>query len=85
MKTNELRTNVFAVLDSRNLANPSIRKHAFERVLEYIKTSKYYKNGEVDFPQDKKQFKHDYETYKGKDLTGAENSIINEMYNQYGL
>lgn len=85
MTTNEIRNKVFAELDSRGLANPSIRKNALNRVLEYIETSKYYKNGSVILPEDKRQFKQDYGNYKGKDLTGAESSVINEMYNQYGL
>lgn len=85
MTTTEIRNKVFAELDSRNLANPSIRKNALDRVLDFIKTSKYHKNGAVTLPEDKRQFKQDYEVYKGKDLTGAESSVINEMYNQYGL
>lgn len=48
-------------------------------------TTEYYKNGSVILPEDKRQFKQDYGIYKGKELTGAESSVINEMYNQYGL
>lgn len=84
MTITEIRNKVFAELDSRNLANPSIRENALDRVLDFIKTSKYYKNGAVILPEDKRQFKQDYEVHKGKDLTGAESSVINEMYNQYG-
>lgn len=85
MTTTEIRNKVFAELDSRNWANPSIRKNALDHVLDFIKTSKYHKNGSVILPEDKRQFKQDYEVHKGKDLTGAESSVINEMYNQYGL
>lgn len=85
MTTSEIRNKVFAELDSRNLAKPSIRKNALEHVMEYVKTSKYHKNGAVILPEDKRQFKKDYELHKGKNLTGAESSVINEMYNQYGL
>ena len=85
MTITEIRNKVFAELDSRNLANPSIRKNALDRVLDFIKTSKYHKNESVILPGDKRQFKQDYEVHKGKDLTGAESSVINEMYNQYGL
>lgn len=85
MTTAEIRNKVFAELDSRPLAQPSIRKNALERVLEFVKVSKYYKNGDVILPQDKKQFKLDYHTHKGSKLSGAEDSVINEMYNQYGL
>ena len=81
----EIQNKVFAELDSRNLANPSIRKKAFEHVSDFIKVSKYYSKGDVILPQDKKQFKLDYQTHKGKKLNGAESSVINEMYKQYGL
>lgn len=37
MTTTEIRNKVFAELDSRNLANPSIRKNALDRVLDFIK------------------------------------------------
>lgn len=47
--------------------------------------SKYHENGSVILPKDKRQFKQDYAAHKGKDLIGAESSVINEMYNQYGL
>ena len=65
MTTTEIRNKVFAELDSRNLANPSIRKNALDRVLDFIKTSKYYKNGAVILQEDKRQFKQDYEVHKG--------------------
>ena len=85
MTTSEIRNKVFAELDSRNLASPSIRKNAFDRVQDYIKTSKYYKNGSVFLPEDKLQLKQDYEAHKGSKLSGAEDSVINEIYKQYGL
>lgn len=84
MTTTEIRNKVFAELDSRNLANPFIRKNALDRVLDFIKTSKYHKNGSVILPGDKREFKQDYEVYKGSKLSGAEDSVINEMYKQYG-
>lgn len=85
MTTTEIRNKVFAELDSRNLANPSIRKNALDHVLDFIKTSKYHNNGSVILPGDKREFKQDYEVYKGSKLSGAEDSVINEMYKQYGL
>ena len=85
MTTSEIRNKVFAELDSRPLAQPSRRKNALDHVLDYIKTSKYHNNGSVILPGDKREFKQDYEVHKGKNLTGAESSVINEMYNQYGL
>ena len=37
MTTAEIQNKVFAELDSRNLANPSIRKNALDHVLDFIK------------------------------------------------
>ena len=61
------------------------QENALDQVLDYIKISKYHKNGAVILPEDKRQFKQDYEAHKCNNLSGAENSVINEMYNQYGL
>lgn len=85
MTITEIRNKVFAELDSRPLAQPSRRKNALDHVLDYIKTSKYHNNGSVILPGDKREFKQDYEVYKGSKLSGAEDSVINEMYKQYGL
>lgn len=85
MTITEIRNKVFSVLDSRNLAAPSIRKNALNHVLDYVKTSNYFSNGELILPQDKNQLKRDYETHKGTKLNDAESSLINEMYKQYGL
>lgn len=85
MTITEIRNKVFAELDSRPLAQPSRRKNALDHVLDYIKTSKYHNNGAVILPEDKRLFKQDYEVYKGSKLSGAEDSVINEMYKQYGL
>lgn len=85
MTITEIRNKVFAELDSRPLAQPSRRKNALDHVLDYIKTSKYHNNGSVILLGDKREFKQDYEVYKGSKLSGAEDSVINEMYKQYGL
>lgn len=81
----EIRNKVVAELKLRNLQQPQRRKNALERVLEYIEQSQYYKDGNVLLPSDKKVLKRDYETHKGNDLSGAESSVINEIYNQYEL
>ena len=85
MTITEIRNKVFAELDSRNLTQPSRRKNDLDHVLDFIKVSKYYSKVNVLLPQDKEQFKLDYQTHKGEKLNGAERSVINEMYNQYGV
>lgn len=83
MEINILRNKVYAELDSRNLANPSIRKNALNHVLEFVRQSKYSKLNQVTLPEDKKIFKQEYSVFKNGNLSGAENSAINEMFNQY--
>lgn len=83
MTIKEIRYQVLAVLDSRNLKQPSRRKNALEHVLSYIENSNWTSNGDIILPQDKETFKQEYMTHKGKNLNDAEKSIINEIYNQY--
>lgn len=83
MTIKEIRYQVLAVLDSRNLKQPSRRKDALEHVLSYIENSNWTSNGDIILPQDKETFKQGYMTNKGKNLNDAEKSIINEIYNQY--
>ena len=83
MTVTEIRNKVLAELDSRDLAQPLRRKRALEQVLNYINHSQYCSNGKVLLPSDKNHFKQEYKIYKGKELSGAEESAINEMYKQY--
>lgn len=83
MTIKEIRYQVLAVLDSRNLKQPSRRKNALEHVLSYIENSNWTSNGDIILPQDKETFKQRYMTHKGNNLNDAEKSIINEIYNQY--
>lgn len=85
MKIIKLQKKVLSELDSRDLSNPSTRENALERVLTFVRQSQYFKNEEIILPKNKKTLKENYQSYKGKLLTGSENSIINEIYNQYEL
>lgn len=80
----ELQRLVCEELDRRNLKQTSIRKNALIHVCDYIRAcnGSYLYENRLRLPEDKKQFKADYVHYKGKNLSGAENSIINEIYNQ---
>ena len=82
MTIKEIRYQVLAVLDSRNLKQPSKRKNALEHVLSYIENSNWTSNGDIILPQDKETFKQGYISHKVKNLNGAEKSAINEIYNQ---
>ena len=82
MTVKEIRDQVSAVLDSRNLKQPSRRKNALKHVLSYIDNSNYISYGDIILPQDKETFKQGYISHKVNNLNGAEKSAINEIYNQ---
>lgn len=81
----QLKHAVKTELEGRPLTNPSIRLGALEHVVDFIEASgtAYLSGGNLRLPSDKNKLKSDYEHYKGKSITGAESSIINEIYNQY--
>lgn len=81
MTTREMITLVDRFLDSRNLATPSRRKNAIRNVARFIEsTGTFLKDNQLTLPSDKKTFKAAYERYKGSDMSGAESSAINHMY-----
>ncbi len=84
MTLNDLKLSVIRELNSRNLKKPQIRKNALEKVCKYISEYEqiYLHNQNVILPKDKNEFKNEYERYKGIKMNGAEDSIINEIYNQ---
>lgn len=81
MTTREMITLVDRFLYSRNLADPSIRKRAIRKVAAFIESTKTYLDGnQLALPSDKNAFKAAYERYKGSNMSGAEASAINHMY-----
>lgn len=85
MTLSQLSQAVSAELDRRNLKNPQIRKNALSKVCDFISShaSEYLLNGNIHLPSDKEDFNDAYKSHKGGDgLSGAESSIINEIYNQ---
>lgn len=81
MRVQEMIMYVDNYLDSRGLAQPSIRKKAIRRVAEFINsTDIYLKNGHLNLPLDKNIFKDAYCKHKQSTLSGAESSAINHMY-----
>lgn len=86
MKLSQLNEAVRKELGRRNLRNIKPRENALKKVCEFISAhaSQYLlDDGEIFLPSDKSRLKTDYELYKGKVLSGAESSIINEIYHQY--
>ena len=74
-------TLVDRFLDSRNLADPSIRKRAIRKVAAFIESTKTFLNGnQLALPSDKNAFKTAYRQYKGSKINGAEDSAINHMF-----
>ena len=87
MTLNQLKLSVISELNSRNLKNPQIRKNALEKVCKYISEygQIYLHNQNVILPKDKNKFKNEYERYKGIKMNGAEDSVIDEIYNQLNM
>lgn len=72
-------------LDSRGLKNPSIRKNALKKVLEYMKRSDVFiQNNSIVLQCDKEEFKQHLTRIKGYDLNSAESSVINMIYSYVG-
>lgn len=81
----QLKHAVQTELEGRKLKQPQRRLGALEHVVDFIEASgtAYLSGGNLRLPSDKNKLKSDYEHYKGKSISGAETSIINEIYNQY--
>ena len=85
MTTQEITACVDRFLDSRNLADPSIRKRAIRKVVAYMNdTGSFIKGGQVVLPSDKRILANAYEQFKGSVLNSAEKSAINHMYEVAG-
>lgn len=81
MTTQDIIARVDRFLDSRNLADPSIRKRAIRKVVAYMNdTGSFIKGGQVVLPSDKRILANAYEQFKGSVLNSAEKSAINHMY-----
>lgn len=80
----ELQRLVCEELDHRNLSEPQRRKNALIAIYKYIQaySKNYLHENRLRLPENKDLFKTNYEHYKGTTLSGAESSVINEMYNQ---
>ena len=81
MTINEMITLVDRFLDSKNLASPGRRKNAIRRVAEFMESTGSFLNGkQLNLPSDKGTVVSAYERYKGSNLSGADKSAINHMY-----
>lgn len=79
MTIEQLKTKVEKELNSREL-NSKVRFYALDKVIPFIKDQ--YGFDAASLPTSKENLKGSYKIYKGKDLSGAESSAINELYNQ---
>lgn len=81
----EVKNAVVAELDRRKLKS-NVRYSALDKVEQYVQHLRQQSSVEKIFGEtNKEDFKNGYGSFKGKDLNGAENSVINEIYNQYNL
>ena len=80
MTTKELIAQADRILDSRNLAEPQIRKRAVRKIVSFMEaTGSFMKGDQVDLPADKKVLKQAVIQYFGKEPFSA-NGAINIMY-----
>lgn len=79
MTIEQLKTKVEEELNSRNLKCKA-RFSALDKVIPFIKDQ--YGSDTTSLPASKDDLKDAYKKYKGKELSGAESSAINELYNQ---
>ncbi|MDE6715233.1 MAG: hypothetical protein K2J74_01995, partial [Muribaculaceae bacterium] len=71
--------------ESRPLKRREIRERALNKVIEYLDIKGYTDNAEQLINKPKVVLKEEYLSYKqsmGQTLSGAESSVINEIYNQ---
>lgn len=81
MSLDELQQKVIAEYDSRNLKS-SVRYNQLEHIVDYLK--KQYGNSVGCLSRGKEILKEEYRQYREKeDLSGAEKSAFNELYNQW--
>lgn len=81
MSLDELQQKVIAEFDSRNLKS-SVRYNQLEHIVNYLKNR--YGNVVDCLSQGKDVLKEEYRKYREKEnLSGAEKSAFNEMYNQW--
>lgn len=83
--TQEIIARVDLFMESRNLADSSIRKRAIRKVLAFMdSTNSFIKGGQVVLPSNKSIVTNAYERFKGRVLSSAEKSAINHMYEVAG-
>ncbi len=81
MSLDELQQMVVTVYDGRDLGS-SVRYNQLEHIIDYLK--KRYGNSVDCLSKGKETLKEEYRKYRQKeDLSGAEKSAFNEMYNQW--
>jgi hypothetical protein len=83
MTWRELKKRIITEYDSRNLKS-KVRYNAIERVENFIEQYHTQAIEEVKelIALDKQCLKTQYAEQKGRNISGAENSVINEIYNQ---
>ena len=81
MTWKELKKTIIAEYDSRNLKS-RVRYNAIERIEIFIEHAQAIKEVKKLMVVDKQCLKKQYVEQKGKSISGAESSVIDEIYNQ---
>lgn len=79
MTIEQLKALVIEELDSRNLKS-RVRYSVLDKIIPFIK--RLYGVEVFSLPKSKEELKVAYEKDKGSAISGAESSVINELYNQ---
>lgn len=83
MTWNELKKRIFAEYDSRKLKSTA-RYNAIDKIENFIQ--QHYPQAIEEVKEimtiNKQQLKEQYTKQKGKNISGAESSAINEIYKQ---
>ena len=82
MKWDEIKKTIVDDLSSRGLKDPQIRIRALEKIDKMLHNDlpEYIQNAELFTKTGKEGFKKQITKIKGRDLNGAEKSVINEIY-----
>lgn len=77
----QLESVALGIIESKNLAEPSIQKRALGRITDFLRTTGIFIAGnDVALPSDKGRFKSAFEAHVGREAKWGEPTVINIIY-----
>lgn len=84
MTITQLESAALGVIESKDLAEPSIQKRALGRIAAFLRsTGKFIVGNDVDLPSDKGRFKAAFEAHVGREAKWGEPTVINIIYRTF--